>query len=61
MLNFLFQGYAYFFKKNKDFRDFLGGPVTKTVFPMLGPEFDPWTGNQIPYATAKSLYAAMKT
>ena len=44
------------------FRDFPGGPaVTTPLYRCRGPGFDPWSGNQIPYATTKSLNAASKT
>ena len=43
-------------------RDFPGSPVAKTLrFQCKGPRFDPWLGNWIPHATAKSLHAATKT
>ena len=35
--------------------DFPGGPVVKTLHSQRkGPEFNPWSGNQIPHATAKT-------
>lgn len=38
--------------------DFSGGPVDKTPsFQSRTPRFDPWSGNQTPLATAKSLHA----
>ena len=41
------------------FRDFPGGPVTKTLRSQCrGPRFDPWLGNQIPHAATKDSRAA---
>ena len=38
-----------------------GGPVAKTPGSQCrGPGFQPWSGNQIPHAAAKSLRAAAK-
>ena len=43
-------------------RDFPGGPVAKTLCSQYrGLEFDPWSRNQIPYATTKSSGATTKT
>ena len=39
--------------------DFPGGPVAKTPhFQCKRPGFNPWSGNQIPFATTKSLHTA---
>ena len=38
---------------NNVFQDFPGGPVVKTSFPMLGPRFNPWSGNEISHAATK--------
>ena len=48
--------------KNSYKRDFLGGPVLKTPSSQCrGPEFDPWSVNQIPRATTQSPRVATKT
>ena len=40
-------------------RDFPAGPVARTPHSQWrGPGIDPWSGNQIPYATTKSSHAA---
>ena len=37
--------------------DFPGGPVAKTPCSQCwGPGFSPWSGNQLPHTTAKSLH-----
>ena len=42
--------------------DFPDGPVAKTLCSQCrGPEFNPGSGNQIPYATTQSLHATTKT
>ena len=39
-------------------RDFPGGPVAKTPCSQCrGPRFDPWSGNKIPHAAAKSRHS----
>ena len=43
-------------------RDFPSGPEAKTLHSQcMGPGFDPWSGNLIPYAATKSSHAATKT
>ena len=46
--------------KEKGWRwDFPAGPVARTPHSQWrGPGIDPWSGNQIPYATTKSSHAA---
>ena len=42
-------------------RDFLGGPVSKTLHSLRWrPGFDPWSGKKIPYVANKSSHAATK-
>ena len=46
---------------NKMSRDFPGGSVVKTLNSQCrGLKFDPWSGNQIPYAVTKSLHGTLK-
>ena len=40
--------------------DLPGGPVAKTVLPVWGPGFNPWSGSQIPQATANNSHTATK-
>ena len=43
-------------------RNVPSGPVAKTPHSQCrGPMFNPWSGNYIPHATAKSSHAATKT
>ena len=43
------------------FRDFSGGPVAKTPRSQCrGPGYNPWLGNYIPHAAAKSFCASTK-
>ena len=49
-------------QQESTFRDFPGGPVAKTLCSRgRGPGFNPWSGNQIPHAAAKSSHAAIST
>ena len=42
----------------KVLRDFLGGPVVKTLCSQCrGPGFDPWSGNYIQHGAVKSSQA----
>ena len=46
----------------KDYRDFPGGPVAKTLYSQCrGSGFDPWSGNEIPHVAIKSSHTATKT
>ena len=48
-------------QKMKYLWDFTGGPVAKILSSQCrGPGFDPWSGNEIPHATTKSLHAMTK-
>ena len=38
---------------NNVFQAFPGGPVVKSSFPMLGPRFNPWSGNEISRAATE--------
>ena len=39
----------------RHYREFPGGPVAKTLYSQCrGPGFNPWSGNWIPQATAKT-------
>ena len=45
----------------KKLEEFACGPVAKTLCSQCrGPRFDPWSGNQNPHATTKSLHATTK-
>ena len=40
-------------KVSQQFREFPGDPMVDSTFPVQGPGFDSWPGNQIPSATTK--------
>ena len=42
-------------------REFLRGPVVDSVLPMQEAQVHPWSGNDIPHATTKSLQTMTKT
>ena len=47
--------------KDRGYGDFPGGPVAKTPCSQCkGPEFNSWSGNQIPHATGKIPHAVIK-
>ena len=44
--------------ERKEFRDFLGGPVAKTLSSQCRePRFDPWSGDWIPRAATKTWHS----
>ena len=44
--------------KKKEIRDFPGGRVDKTPHSeCMGPGFNPWSGNWIPYAATKTQHS----
>ena len=46
---------------NEIYKDFPGGPVTKTPPSQCsGHQFNPWSGNQIPHATTKTPYSQIR-
>ena len=45
---------------NNVFRDFPGDPVVKSSFPMLGPRFNPWSGNEISHAATEKKKKSRK-
>ena len=54
--------YIYFHSlKNRQCGDFPDSPVAKTpCFQRRGPRLEPWLGNKIPHAAAKSSHATTK-
>ena len=50
------QNMTHFSMLEANARDFLGGPVAKTLCSQCrGSGFDPWSGNEIPHATTTNL------
>ena len=57
--SYIFESRLNILKQQKSLSgDFAAGPVASTPHSQCrGPGFDPWSGNQIPYATTKNSHA----